>query len=176
MRPRLLVFAPVMASMGLGAIAVDVSAASAVDAIPIKATYSISGLHCPPCAHTVESSLKKLKGVELVKVDWNTKAAKVEFDESVLPAQQVASAIAKTPHMMGGGMQYGGWLALKVPELNEEGATAAKEALAKVAGVKNVAVYPKQKMVSVQFAPGGSTTSADLIAALGTAGLKAETF
>jgi hypothetical protein len=30
---------------------------------PTKATYSITGLHCPPCTRTVESALKKVKGV-----------------------------------------------------------------------------------------------------------------
>jgi copper chaperone CopZ len=143
----------------------------------VKATYSISGLHCPPCTRTVETSLKKVKGVRAVKVDWNTKTAKIEFDEGVLPAQQLAGAIAKTPHMMGGGMQYGGRLALKVPELKDDAAAAAvKDALAKVPGVKTVATYPKQKTVSVQFTNNGAATSGQLIAALDSAGLKSETF
>ena len=47
----------------------------------VKATYSVTGLHCPPCTRTVESSLMKVKGVKSFKVDWQTKSAKVEFDE-----------------------------------------------------------------------------------------------
>ncbi len=153
------------------------SIAGASDPAPVRATYSITGLHCPPCTRTVESSLKKVKGVRSAKVDWGTKTAKIEFDESTLPAQQLATAIAKTPHMMGAGMQYGSWLALKVPDLKDDSvAQAAKEALSKVPGVKAVATYPKQHTLSVQFSSGDATTSAQLIAALDAAGLKSETF
>src|SRR5262245_3500641 len=79
---------------------------------PTKATFLVTGLHCPPCTSTVQGSLSRVKGVQSVSVDWNTKNAKVVFDESVLPAQALAAAIEGTPHMMGGGMRYGGWLAL----------------------------------------------------------------
>jgi copper chaperone CopZ len=100
-----------------------------------NATYAITGLHCPPCTRTVEASLRKTKGVKSAKVDWTTKSAKVTFDESMLPAQQLAQAIAKTPHMMGGGMHYAGWLALKIPDLKDDAtAKTVKEALGKVAG------------------------------------------
>jgi copper chaperone CopZ len=76
---------------------------------PIKATYLVSGLHCPPCTRTLETSLKSLKGVRSAKVDWNTKNAKIEFDETIISAQQLSESIARTPHMMGGNMQYAGW-------------------------------------------------------------------
>src|SRR5947199_46538 len=42
---------------------------------PTKATYLISGLHCPPCAKTVEGALLKTKGVRSAHVDWNAKNA-----------------------------------------------------------------------------------------------------
>src|SRR4051812_33733303 len=60
---------------------------------PTKATFLVTGLHCPPCTTTVQSSLARVKGVKSVTVDWNTKNAKVQFDESVLPAQALAAAI-----------------------------------------------------------------------------------
>ena len=76
-----------------------------------------------------------MKGVKSVAVDWNTKNAKIEFDESVLPAQALAAAIEGTPHMMGGGMHYGGWLALKVPAIKDEASgQKAKDVLHKVEG------------------------------------------
>src|ERR1043166_7590533 len=109
---------------------------------PTKAVFSVTGLHCPPCTNTVQNSLARTKGVKSVAVDWNKKTAKVEFDESVLSAQALASAIEKTPHMMGAGMRYGGWLALKVPSITDEtSGKKVKETLEKVEGVKTVAVY-----------------------------------
>ena len=95
-----------------------------------KATYVLTGLHCRPCTKTVESSLQKAKGIRSIEVDWDTKQAHVEFDESVVPAQKVASLIADTPHMMGGKMHYGGLLVLKVNEIKDEStAKPVKEAL-----------------------------------------------
>jgi copper chaperone CopZ len=138
-----------------------------------KARFLITGLHCPPCTTTVEQSLKKAKGVRSIKVDWNTKNAVVEFDESVVPAQKVASLIAATPHMMGNDMRYGGWLALKVAGVDDEKVAAkAKEALGKVKGVSKVVVYPRQGSVGVAFTNDGKVTTQELLSALEAAGLK----
>src|SRR5450631_2341961 len=81
--------------------AVTLSRAADKDADVVKATYVVTGLHCPPCTKTVESSLRKMKGIHSINVDWTSKNAQIEFDESVLPAQKVARLIADTPHMMG---------------------------------------------------------------------------
>jgi copper chaperone CopZ len=140
-----------------------------------KATFLITGLHCPPCTRTVESSLSKVKGIRSIKVDWKTKNARVEFDESVLPAQRLARMIADTPHMMGRNMHYAGWLALKVPDLKDEAsAKKTKEVLTKVDGVKQVAAYPAKHSVGIAFDAKGDLTSAQLIDALTKAGIKAE--
>jgi copper chaperone CopZ len=143
--------------------------------VATKATFLVTGLHCPPCTRTVESSLSQVKGLRSIKVDWKTKNARIEFDEAVLPAQKVAQLIADTPHMMGRNMQYGGWLALKVPSLKDD-ATAKQvmEVLSKVEGVKQVATYPKQRSVGIAFAAKGDLTSAELIDVLTKAGIKAE--
>ena len=90
-----------------------------------KATFLITGLHCPPCTKTVESSLSKVQGIEFISVDRKTKNARLEFDESVISAQQVAKTIAETPHMMGGNLHYGGWLALKVDEVRDDAVARA---------------------------------------------------
>jgi mercuric ion binding protein len=143
---------------------------------PTEATYSITGLHCPPCTRTVESSLKRVKGVRSVKVDWNSKTAKIAFDENALSAQKLAQTIAATPHMMGGGMHYGGWLTLKVPELKDEAtAMRVKEALEKQKGVKRVVAYPKQHAVNVEFDTEGSATTHGLLDAVASIGLSAAT-
>lgn len=143
----------------------------------VKATFLITGLHCPPCTKTVEQSLKSVKGVKSARVDWATKNARVEFDEQQVGAQQIASRIGSTAHMMGGRMQYGGWLALKVPDIGGEGnADKAKTALGKVKGVSTVAVYVPQKSVGVAFAAEGKVTSVQLVDALKAAGLEAGMF
>lgn len=145
--------------------------------VATKATYLITGLHCPPCTRTVESSLRKVKGVRSVTVNWKSKNARIEFDENALPAQKLAQAIAGTPHMMGGDMQYGGWLVLKVPKLDDDAAAKqVKEILSKVAGVKRVATYPTQHSVGVEFDAKGDLTSRELIEALDGAGIKADNF
>jgi copper chaperone CopZ len=142
-----------------------------------KATLSILGLHCPPCTSTVQNSLAHVKGVKAVSVDWNKKKATVEFDESVLPAQALVAAIEGTPHMMGGGMRYAGWLALKVPSVTDEASgKKVKDALGTVEGIKSVAVYPAQHSASVLFSGKGTTSSQQVIAALAKEGIEATLF
>ena len=142
-----------------------------------KATFLITGLHCPTCTRTVEASLSRVKGVKSISVNWQTHNAKIEYDEAVLPAQTLASAIAGTPHMMGGGMRYGGWLALKVPSITDEASGArAKEALSKFEGVSSVAVYPKQHSAAVLFGGKGSLSSQQMIEALAKKGIQASNF
>jgi len=140
----------------------------------IKSTFLISGLHCPPCATTVERSLQGVKGVRSVKVEWTTKNARVEFDESIVTPQQLATHLAATPHMMGGNMRYAGWLALKVPGVDAASAgDKARSTLMQVKGVSAVAVYPQQSAVGVAFAKDGKATTADLLDALKNAGFEA---
>jgi copper chaperone CopZ len=151
-------------------------AVAAEPPIATNATYSITGLHCPPCTRTVETSLKKVKGVKSAKVDWDTKTAKVEFDESVLPAAKLAQTIAGTPHMMGGNLHYSGWLSLKVPDLKDEASAAkVKSAIESQKGVKRVVAYPVQHAVNIEFAADGKVTTQQLIDAVKEAGLVATT-
>jgi copper chaperone CopZ len=143
---------------------------------PTQATYLLTGLHCPPCTRTVESSLASVRGILTVKVDWKTKAAKIEFDESILPAQRVAQLIAATPHMMGSSLHYGGWLAVLAPEIKDAASgKLAEEALAGIEGVKSAKSYPAQHTVAVYFAPKGELSTRNLIDALKEKGIQAET-
>jgi copper chaperone CopZ len=155
------------------------SLAYAEDAKPnttTAATYAIAGLHCPPCTRTVESSLARVKGIKSAKVDWATKSAKVQFDENVISATQVADAVARTPHMMGGGMRYSGTLALSAPALDKDKVTVAREALEKLPGVAKVNVFPSTHTLTVQFKDNAKLTSMELINALDQIGLKAKTY
>ena len=178
MKPRIFASAAILCFLtSLSAADPTQSSKDAAAPETVKATFLITGLHCPPCTATVEKSVKSIKGVKSVKVDWVTKNAKVEYDEKEVAAQQIASRIASTSHMMGGNMQYSGWLSLKVPDVNVEGnAEKAKSALTKVKGVSKVAVYPQQKGVGVGFESKGTITSAELIVALKESGLEASVF
>jgi copper chaperone CopZ len=143
----------------------------------VKATYLLTGLHCPPCTKTVETSLQRVEGIRSIKVDWKTKSALIEFDEAVLPAQRIAQLIAATPHMMGGAMHYGGWLALKAPGIKDEAtARQAEEALGAVEGVKTVKAYPAQHTVAVFFSAKGEVKTRQLIESLKSAGIEGELF
>jgi len=76
---------------------------------------------------------------------------------------------------MGGNMHYGGWLALKIPDLKDDAtAKQVKDVLSKVEGVKQVAIYPKQHSVGIAFAIKGELTSSQLIDVLTKEGIKAE--
>ncbi len=43
-------------------------------------TYSVPGIHCMHCTHTIEMEVGELEGVKSVKADLDTKNVKVEFD------------------------------------------------------------------------------------------------
>jgi len=129
-----------------------------------KATYLISGLHCPPCTRTVETSLRNVKEVRSIDVDWKSKLAKISFDETLVPAQRVAQLIAATQHMMGNDMHYGGWLMLKLPDVKDEAsAKSVKAVVAKVDGVARVIPYPAQQSIGIRFESKGSLTSSQLV-------------
>ncbi len=166
-----------MISLALGApaIADEQRPAANEEKEATKATFLVTGLHCPSCTRTVESSLGHVKGLHSIKVDWKAKNARIEFDEAVLPAQRVAQLIADTSHMMGGDMHYSGWLALNVPDLKDDAtAKQVKDVLSKVEGVKQVATYPAKHSVGIAFATKGDLTSTQLIDVLTKAGIEAE--
>jgi len=166
-----------VATMALAAAAIgqEPSPVKESEAKATKATFLITGLHCPPCTRTVESSLGKAKGVRTIKVDWKTKSARIEFDEKALTAQQLARLIAATPQMMGGNMHYAGWLALKAPEIKDEAsAKRAQEVLKKVEGVNRVIAYPAQHSLVVSFTAKGNLTTRALIDKLNEAGFQAK--
>lgn len=150
------------------------SAAEPATDQPVKATFSVTGLHCPPCTSTVERSLKSVQGIKSATVDWATKSATVEFDEHAISVQQIASRIATTSHMTGSGMHYGSALSVSVPDLGAAGnAEKATQALLVVPGVSAATPSVQKKSVAITFTPQGSVTSSQLIEALHTAGIEA---
>jgi Cu+-exporting ATPase len=144
------------------------------EAVSTTAVYSLDGLHCPPCASTVERSLKRVAGVRSARVDYRTKSAQIEFDEAKLSAQKLARLIAATPHMMGGDMHYSGSLSLHVEGIADEAnAKKATDALKGVPGIAKVQVQRKKELLAVRFAAKGEATTEQLLAALTSAGLQA---
>jgi copper chaperone len=43
-------------------------------------SYSVPGIHCMHCTHTIEMEVGELPGVKLVKADLDTKIVKIDFD------------------------------------------------------------------------------------------------
>ena len=91
----------------------------------VEATLLVTGLHCPPCTKTVETSVASLPGVQSILVDWKTKASKVTFNPAATNACSIVERIAGTRHMMDGRLKYAAWLGLSVPELKDDQAAAS---------------------------------------------------
>ena len=56
-------------------------------------TYRIRGMHCASCAHLIESSLKKVEGVESAEVNFGTEKTKIAFDETKTNITQLSKTI-----------------------------------------------------------------------------------
>jgi copper chaperone CopZ len=135
-----------------------------------KATFSVRGMHCPPCANVLANSLHKTKGIHGAKVDWKNRQARVEIDEDVISIAAVARTMSTTPHMMGGNMEYSGSLVMKAPMLiDEASAKAVTDALAQIPGVAKVTPWLKQHAVTIRFSEKGDVTMRQLNEALAAA-------
>ena len=100
------------------------------------------------------------------QVNFQSKQAVVQFDESVVAASKIAQQMAATPHMMGGNMKYSGALLLKSDRLRSRNdATAVQNALSNVQGVSKANADTRSQTVSVEFAGKGEVKTADLIEA-----------
>ena len=138
-----------------------------------KAVYWVPNQHCLECATALERSLKKVGGIKSTTVNFSNKLATVEFDETLISAQEVSVAMFQAPHAMGANMKYGGFLMLSVPDAKDKAKqTKATTALGKVEGVAKAVYYPQTKAVAVQFGDKGKVTSTELIKALEAAGMK----
>lgn len=54
----------------------------------------VSGMHCASCANTIEKKMKKVKGIESIRVNYATEKAFVEHDDSI-SEEQICKAIDK---------------------------------------------------------------------------------
>lgn len=61
-----------------------------------KAEFTIEGMTCAiGCARTIEKKLAKMAGVKSASVDFDTKTAKVEFDDSKVTPVSLEETVTK---------------------------------------------------------------------------------
>lgn len=61
-----------------------------------KKILKVSGMHCASCAINIESDLKKEKGVSSASVNFATKKAMIEYDESAVREADIKNVIKKS--------------------------------------------------------------------------------
>lgn len=57
--------------------------------------YQLETLTCPSCAMKIEGTLKKVKGVNEVRVLFNASKVKVNFDEAIVDGSLIRNTIEK---------------------------------------------------------------------------------
>jgi len=60
-----------------------------------KAVLKLETLTCPSCLQKIEGALKNFDGIGSVKVLFNSSKAKVDFDETVVSANDLKNAVEK---------------------------------------------------------------------------------
>lgn len=53
----------------------------------------IDGMHCEGCSNRLERVLNNLEGIKIASVTFESKIAKVEFDEEKIKQQEIKEAI-----------------------------------------------------------------------------------
>jgi len=59
----------------------------------MRVSFAVDGMTCASCAKSVESRLRKLKGVQSVNVSYEKSRADVEFNPSTVTVKQLEKAI-----------------------------------------------------------------------------------
>ncbi len=58
-----------------------------------KINLKVSGMHCGACSTAIEMYLSNKEGVSLARVNFDTKEAEVEIDESKVKPEDIIKAI-----------------------------------------------------------------------------------
>jgi mercuric ion binding protein len=67
------------------------------DAEYIAAKFEIDGMMCAMgCAKVIEKNLAQMDGVRIVEVDFESKTAKIEYDEAMVNPDLVMASVKKT--------------------------------------------------------------------------------
>ena len=64
-----------------------------------EVTIKVEKMHCPLCTTMIKKVLKKVDGVQKVKVRLNTKSAFIKFDESKTNTDEFLKAISTTGYV-----------------------------------------------------------------------------
>ena len=60
-----------------------------------KAVFGLEPLGCPSCVKKIENTVRKMHGVQEVKVLFNSNKVSAQFDEGVVQAEQIHEVITK---------------------------------------------------------------------------------
>lgn len=60
-----------------------------------KGQFKITGMHCTSCAMNIEGELEDLRGIIKATVNFPKQITQVEYDETLVTAQQIISTIEK---------------------------------------------------------------------------------
>lgn len=58
-----------------------------------KLTLKLEDLACPACSNKIETALKNTEGVQSVEVLFNASKAKIEYDENLTTAENIANTV-----------------------------------------------------------------------------------
>jgi len=61
----------------------------------MKQTYPIQGMHCASCASIITDKVSKLDGVQSCEVNFATKNATIEYDDTKIQVQGIAQEVEK---------------------------------------------------------------------------------
>lgn len=59
-----------------------------------KVTYSVPGMHCHHCVHTIEMEVSELEGVQSVQADLSTKQVVITYEPPANP-QKIETLLAE---------------------------------------------------------------------------------
>ena len=62
-------------------------------AVITKKTYPVKGMTCAACAHSVETTLNKAKGVQQASVNYATQSTSLQFDAEQITEQELQKAL-----------------------------------------------------------------------------------
>lgn len=66
-----------------------------------KISLPVVGLHCISCVNTIEQEIKKLPGIKLVKVNYTTETAHIEFKSGEVTTAHIINAIKNAGYKTG---------------------------------------------------------------------------
>ncbi|MCY9659475.1 heavy metal translocating P-type ATPase [Paenibacillus chondroitinus] len=135
----------------------------------LKSDYLIGGMDCPSCALTIEKSVKGIKGISGVQVNYNTGKMQVGYDDEIA-LDQVSNTVTKLGYTV------------EVAQKKDRGRVYAIEGMdcssCALTIEKHIKALPSVKSVHVNFSTGKmmaehDNSAEDIIKEVSKAGYKA---